>query len=185
MGKHSKQNGKLPKGQAGRSAPYQKPRIEVRYEGGAAPTTSAPSAGLTAKAKGKARAEPPLTLPPALDPSVSLATAGAASSSAEAGPSSGPTFIITAGSYEKILYGLEGSFPSGSDTPVLHPIFIFPAHLACVKAVAASPGGKWLATGSEDEFIKVWDLRRRKEVGSLSQHSGEQDCSTVEGVLIR
>jgi len=39
--------------------------------------------------------------------------------------------------------------------------------------VAASPqGGKWLATGSGDEIIKVWDLRRRKEVGGLMQHEG-------------
>jgi WD40 repeat protein len=82
-----------------------------------------------------------------------------------------------------LLYGIEGSYPpadvdSGDGLvnqivkPDLTPIFIFPAHLAFVKCVAASPGGKWLATGSEDEFIKVWDLRRRKEVGSLSQHTG-------------
>lgn len=93
------------------------------------------------------------------------------------------TFVVVAGSYEKLLYGLEGSLPSSSTTAddqddsstlsaTLEPIFIFPAHLACVKAVAASPGGKWLATGSEDEFIKVWDLRRRREMGSLSQHTG-------------
>ncbi|WVN87363.1 uncharacterized protein L203_102541 [Cryptococcus depauperatus CBS 7841] len=87
--------------------------------------------------------------------------------------SSGPsTFVIIAGSYEKLLYGIEGSYTSGTNKPNLEPIFIFPAHLACVKTVAASPGGKWLATGSEDEFVKVWDLRRRKEVGSLSQHTG-------------
>ncbi len=93
------------------------------------------------------------------------------------------SFIMVAGSYEKLLYGIEASFPSsafassssssGLPTPDLEPSSFFPAHLAYVKAIAASPGGKWLATGSEDEFIKVWDLRRRKEVGSLSQHSGE------------
>ncbi|ODO01927.1 protein MAK11 [Cryptococcus wingfieldii CBS 7118] len=89
-------------------------------------------------------------------------------------PAAGPsTFIICAGSYEKILYGIEGSYPESEEVavPELEPAFIFPAHLACVKAVAASPGGKWLATGSVDEYVKVWDLRRRKEVGSLSQHT--------------
>lgn len=84
----------------------------------------------------------------------------------------GPTFKIIAGSYEKLLYGLEGHYPAGSDTPVLKPIFIFPAHLSWIKCIAASPNGKYLATGSEDEFIKVWDLRRRREIGALSQHTG-------------
>ncbi|EJD07517.1 WD40 repeat-like protein [Fomitiporia mediterranea MF3/22] len=87
------------------------------------------------------------------------------------------TFKVVVGTYEKLLYGLEGSFVGEDDTalerPSLKPIFIFPAHIACVKAVAASPdGGKWLATGSTDEIIKVWDLRRRKEIGGLIQHEG-------------
>lgn len=88
------------------------------------------------------------------------------------------TFKIVAGSYEKLLYGLEGTvfLSSDSDSPYtfnLAPVFIFPAHVSCIKAVAASPhGGKWLATGSADEIIKVWDLRRRKEIGGLMHHEG-------------
>ncbi|KAG7094140.1 hypothetical protein E1B28_007752 [Marasmius oreades] len=85
-------------------------------------------------------------------------------------------FKIVAGSYEKLLYGLEGS-TSLSDSKelqfTLKPMFIFPAHVSCIKAVAASPsGGKWLATGSADEIIKVWDLRRKKEIGGLMHHEG-------------
>ncbi|CAE6482751.1 unnamed protein product [Rhizoctonia solani] len=92
------------------------------------------------------------------------------------------TFKIIVGTYEKLLYGLEGHV---ADAPgfenkysvILTPIFIFPAHVACVRAVAASPqGGKWLATGSTDEIVKVWDLRRRKEVGGLIQHQGSITC---------
>lgn len=89
-----------------------------------------------------------------------------------------PTFKIVVGTYEKLLYGLEGRLETDPNSPdrlsvSLTPIFIFPAHVACVRAVAASPqGGKWLATGSTDEIIKVWDLRRRKEVGGLVQHQG-------------
>jgi protein MAK11 len=87
------------------------------------------------------------------------------------------TFKVVAGSYEKLLYGLEGtvnSTESGVHEWKLKPIFIFPAHVSCIKAVAASPsGGKWLATGSSDEIIKVWDLRRRKEIGGLMHHEGE------------
>ena len=88
------------------------------------------------------------------------------------------SFKVIAGSYERLLYGLQGTVsvvsPASSEFQwTLNPIFIFPAHVSCIKSVAASPqGGKWLATGSGDEIIKVWDLRRRKEVGGLMQHQG-------------
>jgi protein MAK11 len=87
------------------------------------------------------------------------------------------TFKIVAGSYEKLLYGLEGTVSSSSSGSIavdLKPIFIFPAHVSSIKAVAASPnGGKWLATGSSDEIVKVWDLKRKKEIGGLMHHEGE------------
>lgn len=98
--------------------------------------------------------------------------------SGQTSDTSGPSFIIIAGSYEKNLYGIEGTFVTNidndSEEPVLQlaPSFIFPAHLSCIKSLSVSEGAKWLVTGSDDEFIKVWDLRRRKEVGSLSQHVG-------------
>ncbi|KIK63233.1 hypothetical protein GYMLUDRAFT_41562 [Collybiopsis luxurians FD-317 M1] len=85
------------------------------------------------------------------------------------------TFKIVAGSYEKLLYGLEGSTiaENGKVEFNLKPIFMFPAHVSSIKSVAASPGGgKWLATGSADEIIKVWDLKRRKEIGGLMHHEG-------------
>ncbi|KIY70261.1 WD40 repeat-like protein [Cylindrobasidium torrendii FP15055 ss-10] len=89
-----------------------------------------------------------------------------------ADPQPSSRFKLVAGSYEKLLYGLEGTIAEDS-TFTLKPIFIFPAHVSCIKAVASSPhGGKWLATGSTDEIIKVWDLRRRKEVGGLMHHEG-------------
>lgn len=99
-------------------------------------------------------------------------------------PASGlpSSFKIIAGSYEKLLYGLEGSVSveEGSYKYSIKPIFIFPAHISCIKVVAASPtGGKWLATGSADEIIKVWDLRRRKEIGGLMHHEGEKNCSSL------
>lgn len=84
------------------------------------------------------------------------------------------SFKVIAGSYEKILYGLEGTIDPSSSEIALKPIFIFPAHLSCIKSLASSPsGGRWLVTGSGDEIIKVWDLRRHKEVGGLVQHEGK------------
>ncbi|KAF8159382.1 WD40-repeat-containing domain protein [Crassisporium funariophilum] len=86
------------------------------------------------------------------------------------------SFKVVAGSYEKLLYGLDGTVTVDDHSNLqfhLKPIFIFPAHVSCIKAVAASPhGGKWLATGSADEIVKVWDLRRRKEIGGLMHHEG-------------
>lgn len=94
-------------------------------------------------------------------------------------------FIVSAGSYERLLYGLECQFvPSTSTAPTLsvNPVFSFPAHLSSLRTVAASTtlqqegttnkenrkiGGKYLVSGGQDEVIKVWDLQRRKEVGSL------------------
>ncbi|KIP01517.1 hypothetical protein PHLGIDRAFT_112996, partial [Phlebiopsis gigantea 11061_1 CR5-6] len=115
--------------------------------------TSAPQKLSLKDKKGKAKATHPPDEPAAL-------------------PSS---FKIMAGSYEKLLYGLEGTVTVEESSYKFHlkPMFIFPAHISSVKAVAASPhGGKWLATGSADEIIKVWDLRRRKEVGGLMHHEG-------------
>ncbi|KAM6497263.1 WD40-repeat-containing domain protein [Amanita muscaria] len=87
------------------------------------------------------------------------------------------SFVIVAGTYEKLLYGVGAHVSTKSPSNQLQfnlkPIFAFPAHVSCIKSVAASPhGGKWLATGSADEIIKVWDLRRRKEIGGLMHHQG-------------
>ncbi|KAJ2802235.1 transcription initiation at TATA-containing promoter protein, partial [Coemansia helicoidea] len=72
-------------------------------------------------------------------------------------PPAGDSFLITAGTYERILYGIEARF-AGSQL-VLSPQFIFPSHIGCIKAVAA--GGRYLASGSTDEIVKVYDLKKR------------------------
>jgi hypothetical protein len=179
MGKQgkSKTNGSKP-----RSAPYpKKATVDVRFEGDAPAPAPAPAPAIAASVKSASKPKPKTnTTAPAPAPQSEKAKGKQKALPATTLPGS---FILIAGSYEKLLYGIEGSYPphnidSGDGLvnrvvkPDLTPIFIFPAHLAFVKCVAASPGGKWLATGSEDEFIKVWDLRRRKEVGSLSQHTG-------------
>ncbi|KAJ1549956.1 hypothetical protein HK096_009506 [Nowakowskiella sp. JEL0078] len=53
----------------------------------------------------------------------------------------------------------------------LTPVFMYPAHMSCVKCVALS-SGRFLATGSTDEQVKLYDLRARKEVGMLMHHQG-------------
>ncbi|WWC85548.1 uncharacterized protein L201_000412 [Kwoniella dendrophila CBS 6074] len=188
MGKQGKSKSNKGGPVTARPAPYgKKPKVEVKFEGGPSTAGHAPQTSTNKSNQAKKQATKTETKPKASAAKTTEAKAVQEVSSKDkgkskatndvdvelSGPSGSPgTFIIIAGSYEKLLYGLEGSYDGTSDKPTLEPIFIFPAHLACVKAVAASKGGKWLATGSEDEFVKVWDLRRRKEVGSLSQHTG-------------
>ncbi|CAG8534911.1 9647_t:CDS:2 [Cetraspora pellucida] len=87
-------------------------------------------------------------------------------------------FLIVVGSYERILYGINGRWVKSDQNnfdkckPSLHfdPTFIFPAHIGCIKAVAV--GSRYLASGSTDEVIKLYDIKKRKELGSLLQHEG-------------
>ncbi len=46
------------------------------------------------------------------------------------------------------------------------------AHVALVWANAVSPDGRWLATGSHDQTVKVWDARTRQLVHSCEGHEG-------------
>ncbi|GAC99763.1 hypothetical protein PHSY_007366 [Pseudozyma hubeiensis SY62] len=95
-------------------------------------------------------------------------------------PTPTSTFRIVAGSYERLLYGLEASVEASSGASsstafdiTLKPIFTFPAHISSIRTVAtAGSDSKWLATGGTDEIVKVWDLRKRREVGQLTGHEG-------------
>ncbi|KAF9293109.1 p21-activated protein kinase-interacting protein 1-like protein [Linnemannia elongata] len=78
-------------------------------------------------------------------------------------------FRIVAGTYENILYGVD-AYWNEDMTLRLSPIFIFPAHIGCIKSLAI--GGHFLASGSTDEKIQLYDLKRRKELGALLQHQG-------------
>ncbi|KAG0006992.1 p21-activated protein kinase-interacting protein 1-like protein [Modicella reniformis] len=78
-------------------------------------------------------------------------------------------FRIVAGTYENILYGLD-AYWNEDMTLRLSPIFIFAAHIGCIKSLAI--GGHFLASGSTDEKIQLYDLKRRKELGALLQHQG-------------
>ncbi|KAF9586761.1 hypothetical protein BGW38_000012 [Lunasporangiospora selenospora] len=78
-------------------------------------------------------------------------------------------FRIVAGTYENILYGVD-AYWNEDMTLKISPIFIFSAHIGCIKATAI--GGHYLASGSTDEKIQLYDLKRRKELGALLQHQG-------------
>ncbi|KAJ1655014.1 Protein mak11 [Dispira simplex] len=84
------------------------------------------------------------------------------------------TFLITAGTYERLLYGLQATWQESSETTAsplkFDLVFSFPAHIGCIKALAS--GGTFLASGGTDEWIKLYDLKRKRELGTLMQHQG-------------
>jgi len=58
----------------------------------------------------------------------------------------------------------------------LDPIFIYPSHISYIKCIGI--GGHHMASGGTDEVIKLYDLKKRKEVGTLLHHSGTITCLT-------
>lgn len=80
--------------------------------------------------------------------------------------------VVSAGSYERILYGIDVQVPSGSDkaAPSVKESFAIPAHTGYIKAITSCP--RFLVSGGTDEIIRLFDLCRRRDVGSLTQHQG-------------
>lgn len=89
-------------------------------------------------------------------------------------------FLIVAGSYERILYGLKAIWKNEKETKKVTrlsncqieivPLFIFPSHSGCIKSLAV--GHRFLASGATDEIIKLYDLKKFRELGQLSQQDG-------------
>lgn len=77
-------------------------------------------------------------------------------------------FRIVVGSYEHNLLCL--SLDLTLETPVFTPIFHFQAHSLSVKCLDISK--RYLVSGSNDEHIRIYDLQKRKELGTLLAHQG-------------
>ncbi|KAJ3365801.1 p21-activated protein kinase-interacting protein 1-like protein [Allomyces javanicus] len=84
-----------------------------------------------------------------------------------------PILRISAGSYERLLFG----YILDTDTGAHEQLFGFGAHVGCIKsAVVSSKAGGTLATGGQDELIKVFSLRTLKSLGELFLHTGTVTC---------
>lgn len=85
--------------------------------------------------------------------------------------SSSIQFRIFVGSYEHNLLCLSVILdPSNTKDPIFQPIFHFQAHSLSIKSMDLAK--RYLVTGSNDEHIRIYDLQKRKELGTLLSHSG-------------
>ncbi|CCG85144.1 Shk1 kinase-binding protein 15 [Taphrina deformans PYCC 5710] len=99
------------------------------------------------------------------------------------------TLRICVGSYEHVLYGIDAQITAKSDSSPLraqfNPVYMFEAHTAQIKACAI--GGRYLASGGVDEVLKLYDLKKRKDLGSLLSHDGSitaiKFAPAVKGVV--
>lgn len=82
------------------------------------------------------------------------------------------TVRISVGTYEHVLYGIDATIKQhdGNFETTFNPVYMFEAHTAQIKACAV--GGRYLASGGVDEVLKLYDLKKRKDLGSLLSHDG-------------
>ncbi|CCK71434.1 Mak11p KNAG_0H00180 [Huiozyma naganishii CBS 8797] len=78
-------------------------------------------------------------------------------------------YRIIVGSYDHNLMCLSLDLSSASE-PLFTPIFHFQAHALSVKCLDVSK--RYLVSGSNDEHIRIYDLQKRKELGTLLAHQG-------------
>ncbi|KAI0209819.1 p21-activated protein kinase-interacting protein 1-like [Lamellibrachia satsuma] len=76
-------------------------------------------------------------------------------------------FVV--GTYEELILGYK--LIEDDDGYSLETSFTDHSHTGCVKTLAVSKRGI-LASGSSDETIKLLNLRKRREIGTLMHHKG-------------
>uniref|UniRef100_V9KNS9 p21-activated protein kinase-interacting protein 1-like protein n=1 Tax=Callorhinchus milii TaxID=7868 RepID=V9KNS9_CALMI len=83
--------------------------------------------------------------------------------------------LLLAGSYEQILFGFQlkaQSWDAEAD-------FTHHAHTASLTAVAVN--NRYVATGSKDETIQLYDMTKKVDHGSLLHHDGTITCLEFHG----
>lgn len=89
----------------------------------------------------------------------------------------GPVVELIAGSYEQIAFGY--SVCTDQEAWTAKANFTHHAHTASVSAVATSE--RFIATGSKDETIQLYDMKKRIEHGVLLHHNGTVSCLEFYG----
>ncbi|XP_068197149.1 p21-activated protein kinase-interacting protein 1-like [Antennarius striatus] len=84
---------------------------------------------------------------------------------------------LIAGSYEQITFGYRVKTDDKKWTAKVN--FTHHSHTASISAVAASE--RFVATGSKDETIQLYDMKKRTEHGALLHHDGTITCLEFYG----
>ncbi|XP_051543170.1 p21-activated protein kinase-interacting protein 1-like [Myxocyprinus asiaticus] len=79
---------------------------------------------------------------------------------------------LVAGCYEQIVFGYHVC--EGEEEWTLEPKFTHHAHTASLTAVASN--NQFIATGSKDETIQLYDMSKKTEHGALLHHNGTISC---------
>jgi protein MAK11 len=79
---------------------------------------------------------------------------------------------LTVGTYEGNLIGWESDVSADASGRTLALAYAFNAHEGSIRALALDgESGTTLVTASSDETMKLYNLRSRREVGSLMEHT--------------
>ncbi|KAM3866260.1 p21-activated protein kinase-interacting protein 1-like [Diretmus argenteus] len=89
----------------------------------------------------------------------------------------GPVVELVAGSYEQISFGYRVCTDEAQWT--VKADFTHHAHTASISAVATNE--RFVATGSKDETIQLYDMKKRVEHGALLHHDGTITCLEFYG----
>jgi len=79
---------------------------------------------------------------------------------------------VVVGTYNNILFGFTFELQEDDNKKAWNfkPLFTDQGHSGCIKTV--STGGRYLASGSTDETIRLFDMKKNIEVGTLVQQDG-------------
>lgn len=88
-----------------------------------------------------------------------------------------PVVELLAGCYEQIAFGYRVCM--GDEEWTAKEDFTHHAHTASICAVATSE--RFVATGSKDETIQLYDMKKRIEHGALLHHDGTISCLEFYG----
>ncbi|XP_034468363.1 p21-activated protein kinase-interacting protein 1-like isoform X1 [Hippoglossus hippoglossus] len=84
---------------------------------------------------------------------------------------------LIAGSYEQIVFGYRVTTDEEEWTAKAN--FTHHAHTASISALAASE--RFVVTGSKDETIQLYDMKKKTEHGALLHHDGSITCLEFYG----
>lgn len=84
---------------------------------------------------------------------------------------------LVAGCYEQIVFGYRVC-PADEEWTI-EPTFTHHAHTASLNAVSSS--NQFIATGSKDETIQLYDMCKKTEHGALLHHDGTISCLEFYG----